>query len=146
MIRIANLEDLTAIDSIGTLIKDNFSKQNHTRERINLDYVKIFVYEDQSIIKGFIETECHYETTDLINIAVLKEYQNQGIASSLLNYVIENINQQNIILEVNENNIKAIKFYQRNNFKEINRRNKYYDNLYDAIIMERKTIWKMYIY
>ena len=140
MIRIANLEDLTAIDSIGTLIKDNFSKQNHTRERINLDYVKIFVYEDQSIIKGFIETECHYETTDLINIAVLKEYQNQGIASSLLNYVIDNINQQNIILEVNENNIKAIKFYQRNNFKEINRRNKYYDNLYDAIIMERKTI------
>ena len=140
MIRIANLEDLTAIDSIGTLIKDNFSKQNHTRERINIDYVKIFVYEDQSIIKGFIETECHYETTDLINIAVLKEYQNQGIASSLLNYVIENINQQNIILEVNENNIKAIKFYQRNNFKEINRRNKYYDNLYDAIIMERKTI------
>jgi len=146
MIRIANLEDLTAIDSIGTLIKDNFSKQNHTRERINLDYVKIFVYENQSIIKGFIEIECHYETTDLINIAVLKEYQNQGIASSLLNYVIENINQQNIILEVNENNIKAIKFYQRNNFKEINRRNKYYDNLYDAIIMERKTIWKMYIY
>ncbi|MCI8794064.1 MAG: GNAT family N-acetyltransferase [Bacilli bacterium] len=140
MIRIANLEDLTAIDSIGTLIKDNFSKQNHTRERINLDYVKIFVYENQSIIKGFIEIECHYETTDLINIAVLKEYQNQGIASSLLNYVIENINQQNIILEVNENNIKAIKFYQRNNFKEINRRNKYYDNLYDAIIMERKTI------
>lgn len=140
MIRIANLEDLTAIDSIGTLIKDNFFKQNHTRERINLDYVKIFVYEDQSIIKGFIEIECHYETTDLINIAVLKEYQNQGIASSLLNYVIENINQQNIILEVNENNIKAIKFYQRNNFKEINRRNKYYDNLYDAIIMERKTI------
>ncbi len=146
MIRIANLEDLTAIDSIWTLIKDNFSKQNHTRERINLDYVKIFVYEDQSIIKGFIEIECHYETTDLINIAVLKKYQNQGIASSLLNYVIENINQQNIILEVNENNIKAIKFYQRNNFKEINRRNKYYDNLYDAIIMERKTIWKMYIY
>ena len=140
MIRIANLEDLTAIDSIGTLIKDNFSKQNHTRERINLDYVKIFVYENQSIIKGFIEIECHYETTDLINIAVLKEYQNQGIASSLLNYVIENINQQNIILEVNENNIKAIKFYQRNNFKEINRRNKYYDNLYDALIMERKTI------
>ena len=140
MIRIANLEDLTAIDSIGTLIKDNFSKQNHTRERINLDYVKIFVYEDQSIIKGFIEIECHYETTDLINIAVLKKYQNQGIASSLLNYVIENINQQNIILEVNENNIKAIKFYQRNNFKEINCRNKYYDNLYDAIIMERKTI------
>ena len=140
MIRIANLEDLTAIDSIGTLIKDNFSKQNHTRERINLDYVKIFVYEDQSIIKGFIELACHYETTDLINIAVLKKYQNQGIASLLLNYVIENINQQNIILEVNENNIKAIKFYQRNNFKEINRRNKYYDNLYDAIIMERKTI------
>ena len=32
MIRIANLEDLTAIDSIGTLIKDNFSKQNHRSE------------------------------------------------------------------------------------------------------------------
>ena len=138
MIRIANLEDLTAIDSIGTLIKDNFSKQNHTRERINLDYVKIFVYEDQSIIKGFIEIECHYETTDLINIAVLKKYQNQGIASSLLNYVIENINQQNIILEVNENNIKAIKFYQRNNFKEINRRNKYHDTLYDAIVVMKQ--------
>ena len=33
MIRIANLKDLTAIDSVGSLIKDNFSKQNHTRDR-----------------------------------------------------------------------------------------------------------------
>ena len=146
MIRQANIKDVAAIDSIGYLIKDDFSKINNTRKRLDINYVKIFVYEEASIIKGFIEIECHYEITDIINIAVMSEYQNRGVASELLNYVIANIAQQSIMLEVNENNVNAIKFYQHNDFKELNRRKKYYDNLHDAIIMERKTIWKMYIY
>lgn len=140
MIRKANLSDISKIESIGLLISKDFSTKNNLTERINLDYVQILVYEENDILKGFIELENHFETTDIINIAVLEEYQNQGIATKLIEYVIANLKQQNIMLEVNAENEKAINFYKRNMFIEINRRKKYYNAQDDAIIMERKLV------
>ena len=40
------------------------------------------------------------------------------------------------MLEVREDNIKAINFYQKNDFKIISKRKNYYQNV-DALIMER---------
>lgn len=140
MIRESDKNDIAAINNIGMLINHDFSHLNHLNERLDYDYVRIFVFEENNIIKGFIEIERHFEITDIINIAVLEEYQKSGIASSLINYVISNIEQKKIMLEVSENNTKALNFYKKNNFVEINRRKKYYDNLYDAIIMEREVI------
>ena len=73
-------------------------------------------------------------------------WRNKGYASKLLNALItKNKDAQKIILEVNENNIEAINFYQKHKFIEINRRPKYYKNG-DAIIMERVLWKKMYIF
>ena len=41
------------------------------------------------------------------------------------------------MLEVREDNLKAINFYQKNNFTIIAKRQNYYKNI-DALIMERK--------
>ncbi len=140
MIRKANLQDLKSINSIGNLISSDFDLKNKLEERIKLDYVEILAFEDKDSIKGFVEIERHFETTDIINIAVSQEFQNNGIATSLLNYVIDNYNQKRIMLEVSVINTNAINFYKANGFNEINRRKKYYENKYDAIIMERKLV------
>ena len=52
--------------------------------------------------------------------------------------ICEQKNISNITLEVNENNIYAIKLYEKFDFKEIGRRKKYYNGIDTAIIMELK--------
>lgn len=136
MIREFRTDDLAIIDEIGSLIKEDFCNKNNIAERSKLDYVSIFVYEDTTI-KGFIEIEKHFEITDIINIAVSDKYQNNGIATKLIEYVINHIKSEKLMLEVNEINNKAINFYNKCNFKKISRRKKYYGEN-DAIIMERK--------
>ena len=43
-----------------------------------------------------------------------------------------------IILEVNENNISAIKLYEKNGFKKYGLRTRYYNNTDNALIMNLK--------
>ena len=136
MIREFVIEDLKSVNSIGLLISKDFAKKNNIENRFLLEYVKIFVYEENNEILGFIEIEIHFETMEIINIAVCEDHQNNNIATSLLNYCLSNIECEKVLLEVKDNNNKAINFYEKNNFHEINRRKKYYGDV-DAIIMER---------
>lgn len=136
MIRELRKEDLDSINEIGLLIKDDFNNHNNTNEILDSNVRFLYVYEEDNLIKGFIEIEKHFEVIDIINIAVLEEHQNKNIATMLINYIVINNEIEKMILEVKETNTKAIKFYLKNGFKEINRRKKYYDGI-DAIIMER---------
>ena len=58
--------------------------------------------------------------------------------SKLINYIIKKKDTiaSKIMLEVREDNLKAINFYQKNNFTIIAKRQNYYKNK-DALIMER---------
>ena len=68
----------------------------------------------------------------------MKEYENNGIATLLLNTVFNFAKENNItriFLEVRPSNIHAIKLYEKNDFKTISTRKNYYkDNNEDAII------------
>lgn len=139
MIREMNSSDLTAINSIGSLIKNNFVEKYDVINNLKKDYFHIYVYVVEKEIAGFLQIENHYEITDVINIAVDQKYQNKGIGTSLINHLISNTAAEKIMLEVNENNVPAIRLYKKVGFKEIHRRKKYYEND-DAIIMERNII------
>lgn len=135
MIREYTPSDIDAINEIGLLIKDNF-KEIYKIEELNQEYAHIIVYESNSVIIGFLEYEEHFEITDIINIAVTSNQQNKGIASSLINHLINNTKANKLMLEVKENNKAALNLYKKCGFKEIHRRKKYYNDC-DAIIMER---------
>ena len=139
MIRKATVEDINKIGEIGLLIKEDFNNKYDIKNFINYNYAVIYVYEENSNIVGFIQLEEHFEILDLINIAVAKEYQGKNIGTKLIEYAISNTKAEKIMLEVRESNISAIKLYEKTNFKEINRRKKYYGDE-DAIIMERNLI------
>ena len=79
MIREANIEDISAINEIGLRIDTNFASIYKLLDVLNQNYSKIYVYEDVNIIKGFLHIENHYEITDIINIAVLKCFENNKI-------------------------------------------------------------------
>ena len=115
---------------------ENFTNVYNIREILDKDYEFIYVYEEDDNVLGFIQIEKHFEVVDLINIAVSEDTRRKGIASKLIQYIIDNVEHERFLLEVNSNNTSAIKLYQKFNFKEINIRKNYYSNG-DAIIMER---------
>ena len=127
-------EEVQEVIQLGTMLNTNFSKLFHI-ENLNPNET-IYIYKENNNIKGFIHTQNGLDIIDLLNIIVKPEYQNQGIGSILLKYIIDNKQDKKLMLEVRSKNINAIKLYQKYDFKIINIRKNYYKDD-DAIIMER---------
>ena len=136
MIRRANYRDLESINIIGRELHDNFDYLFKMENVLNTSYSRVYLYEEEGKVLGFIHVDSHFEIMDLINIIVLKEYQNKGIGNKLLEFVVNNEVYEKIMLEVRESNANAIHLYEKYGFKEIYRRKKYYGEE-DAVIMER---------
>ena len=127
-------EEVQEVIQLGTMLNPNFSKLFHI-ENLNPNET-IYLYKENNINKGFIHIQNGLDIIDLLNIIVKPEYQNQGIGSVLLKYIIDNKQDKKIMLEVRSKNINAIKLYQKYDFKIIKIRKNYYKDD-DAIIMER---------
>ena len=127
-------EEVQEVTELGTMLNSNFSKLFHI-ENLNPNET-IYIYKENNINKGFIHIQNGIDIIDLLNIIVKPEFQNQGIGSILLKYIIDNKEDKKIMLEVRSKNINAIKLYQKYDFKIINIRKNYYKDD-DAIIMER---------
>lgn len=127
-------EEVQEVIQLGTMLNPNFSKLFHI-ENLNPNET-IYLYKENNINKGFIHIQNGLDIIDLLNIIVKPEYQNQGIGSVLLKYIIDNKQDKKTMLEVRSKNINAIKLYQKYDFKIINIRKNYYKDD-DAIIMER---------
>ncbi|MBO5475572.1 MAG: GNAT family N-acetyltransferase [Bacilli bacterium] len=139
MIRECNIDDIDLINQLGLLVNKNFISVYNIKDILDRDYECIYIYEENNTILGFIHIEKHFEVIDLINIAVSESSRRKGIASKLIQYVLDTIDHENFLLEVNSNNDSAIELYRKFNFKEINIRKKYYDDG-DAIVMERRKL------
>ena len=127
-------EEVQEVIQLGTMLNPNFSKLFHI-ENLNPNET-IYIYKENNINKGFIHIQNGLDIIDLLNIIVKPEYQNQGIGSALLKYIIDNKQDKKIMLEVRSKNINAIKLYKKYDFKIINIRKNYYKDD-DSIIMER---------
>ena len=136
MIRRAFYNDAEAINKIGRELHDNFDHLYNMEDTLKTTYSRVYVYEDNNEIVGFIHVDSHFEIMDLVNIIVRSDYQNKGIGTELLQFVIDNEEYNKIMLEVRESNSRAIHVYEKLGFKEIYRRKNYYQTE-DAIIMER---------
>ncbi len=110
----------------------------------NLLATYLVVKDGQKIIAylglWFVMDECH-----IMNIAVLKDYRRQGIASSLINEMFRLCKEHEtryVMLEVRKSNITAQKLYTKFGFTEEIIRKAYYKkpdgNREDAIVMSRE--------
>ena len=98
---------------------------------------------------GYVAFYGTIESIDIFEVAIKKEYQGQGFGEKLLIESMKNLIRDNenveiknihfsgnkFLLEVNENNVKALKFYKKTGFEKIFVRKNYYGNNEDAIIM-----------
>lgn len=157
--------DISSMDKVLeiflTIHNENFEKkvENKYFQDIFLnEYYEIYtlneVHKSNQNIEQIIGYIIFYDTldcVDLFEISVKNKSQNKGLGHKLLNESIEmlfneekykkrNEEFKKILLEVNENNINAVKLYEKNNFKKIAIRKNYYGNNQNGIIMEKVII------
>ena len=105
---------------------------------IESPFRKYFCYEENNEIIGYFCIDIIYEKIELINIFVKNEFRNRRIGSNMLKYLIDFARKSdiyNITLEVNEENLYAIKLYENNGFIKKALRKGYY-NGNNGILME----------
>lgn len=106
----------------------------------NNSFTKYFIYEEKCNIIGFVNYYDLYDRFEIANIYVEPSFRKKGIASNLMEKVIsvgEDKEISNITLEVKEDNIPAIKLYEKYDFIVVATREKYYKGV-DGLLMERK--------
>ena len=134
VIKDMNISDLENLD-ISKF--DDFWNIDILKDELNSENSKFVCAKLENTVIGFAGIKIILDEADIMNIAVMENYRRQGIATLLLNYILNICKEKNIEtlnLEVNEENFSAISLYQKLGFKECGRRKQYYDNKYDAIL------------
>ena len=139
MIRKMSQNDLDAVNAIEIqAFQDPWSKQDFINELESNPYSCIYVKEINGEVVAYVDLWIAYENAEIANIAVKKEFLHQGIASELMQYCLQKIQQskcENFTLEVRVSNMNAIKLYEKFGFQTVSKRKKYYADGEDAYLM-----------
>lgn len=113
-------------------IIDNYEKFSSSWDikafKSDADDSKYFVSKIDTEVFGYISYRVVLDEVEIMNVVTREDARNMGIASSLLSYVIRNVDASKFNLEVNENNKVAIKIYKKFGFMEVGERKNYYNN------------------
>lgn len=137
-IKFATKGDIEKIFELSTL---NF---DWTKEGIEGAFKSkniILKEEGNGELVGFLIAADFVDSYNLLLIAVKEEQRGKGIASKLIEKLEELAKEkgiEKIWLEVRESNFKAIGLYQKNNYKNIYTRKKYYFDGENALIFEKE--------
>ena len=132
------IDDINSISENFNNDFDKFWNIENLKNDFNNRNSSYFIAKLNDEIIGFVGILKIIDEANIMNIATKTNKRNLGVASKLLNYIIQyskSINCKSITLEVNEHNVPAIHLYEKFNFKRIGLRKKYYNNTDNAIIM-----------
>ena len=97
--------------------------------------------EEAGELCGYLGMYQSLDEGEITNVAVLPKVRNLGVATKLINTLIDfcqNENISKIMLEVRYSNEKAISLYEKCGFYKVGTRKNYYKNpCEDAILMDK---------
>lgn len=131
------ISDLNKISNNLNKFDDFWTLGIFKEELINPNSYYILAIENGEIV-GFGGINTILDESSLNNIAVRVDKRSQKIGSKILEKLIEisqNLGSSFLTLEVNKNNLNAIKLYEKFGFKNLGIRKNYYNGTTDAIIM-----------
>ena len=136
--RIQQRSDLA--QAIYAVMADVYPVSPWTLEQIQADLSQdqtwyALAYDGAEVI-GFLAVQENIFEAEVLQIAVKRAYQGQGIASALFAQLPKN---KEVFLEVRKSNHRAQAFYKKEKMAVIAERKVYYhDPVEDAIIMKRE--------
>lgn len=97
---------------------------------------------DGDVVVGYVGSQTVLGETDMMNIAVHPDYRKQGIATDLIQTLIDTLSKQgshSLMLEVRQTNEPAKNLYQALGFETVGIRKNYYRNpREDALILRKE--------
>ena len=136
------VEDLDQVVEIeNSLFSVQWSKEGFFTFLIK-DESMFFVVEEKGKILGYCSMQIVLDEGDILNVAVRRERQKEGIGYFLVDSMLmmaEARGVRTVHLEVREGNDTARRLYQRLGFTEDGLRENYYtDPLENAVLMTRR--------
>ena len=113
-----------------------FNEYKEDYKFIQNEFTKVYTYITDEKIVGFVIFDIIYEKCEIIDIYVKEEYRKKGIAMSLINEIEKDYAVENITLEVREDNIPAIKLYEKLGFKKVSIRKNYYKDINGILMLK----------
>ena len=124
------------IEEYYEYLKENIKEFNVEYLKKENPFLKNYVYLENNEPIGLISYSLIYDRIELEYIWTSFEHRKKGIASKLMDKMIEE-KVNNITLEVRTTNEGAINLYKKYNFKVVSTRKNYYGNE-DAYLMIRE--------
>lgn len=135
------ISDLAEIANNLTSDFDEFWNSSILESEIKNPFSQYIIAKINREIVGFAGVIDTVDQLEITNIVVRKDFRKKGLGNELLTELIKLAKEngkEKITLEVNNTNLVAIKLYEKNGFKNVGFRKKYYNNTYDANIMTLK--------
>jgi ribosomal-protein-alanine N-acetyltransferase len=135
-----NEEDLNILKDILIEDFDEFWSFSTLKEELACTNSYYIVAKENNNIVGFAGIKKILDEVDLMNIVTQKSKRNFGIASMLLENLINKsieLGASVMTLEVDENNSPALHLYEKYDFKKVGLRKKYYNGINNAVIMTK---------
>ncbi len=129
-------EAYTAAEIEKNCLSTCWSEQQIASLPENAVYLAVF---DGEVMCGIASMYCVFGEGQIMNIAVSESYRGNGLADVLMQALILRAIErkcENITLEVAENNIPAIKLYEKYGFVAVGKRKNFYKDT-DGIVMEK---------
>ena len=132
-------EDLDTICKLERQIfPDPWSKNSFEYEVTQNSFGMPLILEQKERIIGYAIVWKIYEEFHIANFAIIPEYQGQKLGTQFLENLLSLRGDCKFaILEVRENNKRAIQLYEKFGFKIILRRYRYYKNGETALVMQK---------
>ena len=133
-----NLADFEQIEPIYNSCFDTFWTPLNLKSELENENYQSIVAKINNKIVGFASIWFSVDDAHITNIAVHNNYRKQGIASRMLERIIniaKEHNKTSLTLEVNIKNTIAQKLYIKYGFKNLGLRKNYYNGTDDAYIM-----------
>lgn len=119
------------VDAVVSIEQANY--HDPWTKKIFLDCLQVgytcLILEDNSIVLGYAIIMHVLDEYHLLNIAIKKDYQNQGVGRYFLQAITDNARQEQgkyMFLEVRASNLAARHLYQSLGFIEVGLRKDYY--------------------
>lgn len=123
-------------DNIDLLNKSFINKEYMVNEFENNPFIKVLLLIENNKIIGYLYYSDIYDRAEINQIEIDSIHRNCGKGQMLLEHMINTVDKS-ITLEVREDNIPAIKLYEKNGFIKKAKRKGYYNGI-DGFLMERK--------
>ena len=91
-------------------------------------------------IVGFIMSRLAYDEAEILSVAVAPARRGRGFSRSLLDFHLRHLagrGVRSVFLEVDQHNEPALRLYRRAGFREVGRRQGYYEGGATALVLRR---------